>query len=173
MKKYWKEILIAILIGLLLWISPSERVRTIGSSDTLCITDTILTKVPANIVRYERVKVFVIDTIYQHDTDTTIIVRRDTSWLYADVPLIEYVDGTNYYVRTIGWLDSIAVYPHYEQPKIEDKKKRDKMTLFINSQVGYNILAPGASMSIDRYQVGANYNAANGGLILTVGYRLY
>ncbi len=42
LKAYWREILIAILIALLLWVSSADRpIKTIGHTDTVCITDTV------------------------------------------------------------------------------------------------------------------------------------
>ena len=174
LKAYWREILIGLLIGGLIWVSSStpKIVRT-GSSETICITDTITRVVPgATLLRYQTVKI----PVYVHDTNVVNIVTKeiivDTAWIYADVPVQEYKD-TSYYIRTIGWLDSVSVYMPKELPKFDNfKNDKQGVTFFINTQLGNNAIAPGISMSVRKLQIGYNHNVINKTASLTIGYRL-
>jgi hypothetical protein len=126
----------------------------------------------ATLLRYQTVKI----PVYVHDTNVVNIVTKeiivDTAWIYADVPVQEYKD-TSYYIRTIGWLDSVSVYVPKELPKF-DKSENDKqgVTFFINTQLGNNAIAPGISMSVRKLQIGYNHNVINKTASLTIGYRL-
>lgn len=178
LKNYWREILIGILIALLLWVSSADRpVKNIHHTDTVCVVDTVVRNVPSPVrVEWRKILLSRTDTIYENLSayDTTVIVRIDTSWLYADVPVNEYRD-TSYYARTIGWLDSISIM----LPKcvnIPDKPLPDKylsgITIFANTQIGSGVLAPGVSMSVKRLQLGYNYDILQKGGRLTLGYRI-
>jgi hypothetical protein len=175
LKAYWREILIGILIALLIWISSSEpKIVRSGSSDTTCIVDTVTNVVPgATMVKYVKVKLpFIISDTVIGDTviSDRLIVERDTSWLYTDVPMNEYKD-TSYYIRTIGWLDSVSVY----LPKAV-KTKSDKFTipsLHINTQMGPQHIAPGATLQYKKVQVGYNYNIIQGAGNVTLGYKIF
>ncbi len=175
LKAYWREILIAILIALLLWVSSADRpIKTIGNTDTVCITDTVTNVVPgATLVKYVNVKLLTYDTIIDHQITDHYITRLDTSWLYADVPVNEYRD-TSYYARTIGWLDSISVYRHLPVTTSPDHKitRSPYVTIFANTQIGSGVLAPGLSMSVKRLQLGYNYDILQKGGRLTLGYRI-
>lgn len=170
LKAFWREILIAILIGLLIWVSGSQRIVTVGSSDTVCIIDTIVQKVPAVVVRYQRVLLTRTDTINVSDTIQSI--RLDTSWLYADVPVQIYKD-TNYYIRTIGWLDSLHIHhsAHPVESPVLDIPRR--MSIHATLQAGHGVTAPGIQLSVRRWLVGYQQNIVNGTGQLTVGYKLY
>lgn len=177
LKNYWREILIGILIALLLWVSSADRpTQTIGSSDTVCVTDTVTRNVPSPVrVEWRKILLSRTDTIYENLSayDTTVIVRIDTSWLYADVPVNEYRD-TSYYVKTIGWMDSISVFvpkcittsPDHPITRSPD------VTIFGNTHLGNGVVAPGVSISVKRLQLGYNYNVINQSSLVTVGYRI-
>jgi len=177
LKAYWREILIAILIALLLWVSSADRPQKhTGSSDTVCVVDTVLRNVPSPVrVEWRKILLSRTDTIYETLSayDTTVISRIDTSWLYADVPVNEYRD-TAYYARTIGWLDSISVYRHLPVTTSPDHKitRSYDVTIFANTQIGSGVLAPGVSMSVKRLQLGYNYDILQKGGRLTLGYRI-
>ena len=176
LKAYWREILIGLLIGGLIWVSSSTpKIVRIGSSETICITDTITRMVPgATLLRYQTVKI----PVYVHDTNVVNIVTKeiivDTAWIYADVPLQEYKD-TSYYIRTIGWLDSVSVYVPKELPKF-DNFKNGKITLpslYINTQIGQEHFAPGATLHYKKVQVGYNYNLIHATGNVTLGYKIF
>lgn len=179
LKNYWREILIGILIALLLWISSADRpVQTIGHTDMVCVTDTVTNVVPgATLVKYVKVKLpfYVHDTIVDHQITDHYITDIDTSWLYGDVPINEYKD-TSYYVRTIGWLDSISIFLPKSVKSKYDKSLSDKylsgITLFANTQLGNGVVAPGVSVSVRKLQLGYNYNVINQSGAVTVGYRI-
>lgn len=184
LKKYWREILIAILIGLLLWISGADTppVHT-TSPEIICITDTIVRHVPVP-VRLGSRKIFLphYDTVYQNlsgfapsgvgGKDTLIVERIDTSWLYADVPVQEYRD-TSYYIRTIGWLDSVSVM-HKSCDPVPQRQKVSSygVTIFGNVITGSGSVAPGIDISVRRLQLGYHYDVIQKGGRLTVGYRI-
>jgi hypothetical protein len=171
LKSFWREILIGILIALLMWVSSADRPqKNTGSTDTVCVVDTITHVVPgATILKYVKIKL----PVYISDTVISDRVIMDTSWLYADVPVQEYRD-TAYYVRTTGWLDSISVY----HPKCETMPARTNpvqnygVTIFANTQIGSGVLAPGVSMSVKKLQLGYNYDILQKGGMLTIGYRI-
>jgi hypothetical protein len=177
LKSFWREILIGILIALLLWVSSADRPqKNTGSTDTVCVVDTVVRNVPTpERIAWRKVLLSKYDTIYTTlvDYDTTVIDRVDTSWLYADIPVQEYRD-TAYYVRTTGWLDSISVY----HPKCETMPVRTNpvqnygVTIFANTQIGSGVLAPGVSMSVRKLQLGYNYDILQRGGMLTIGYRI-
>jgi hypothetical protein len=175
LKNYWREILIGILIALLLWISSADRpVQTIGHTDTICVADTITKPVPgATLVKYVKVKlpVHIYDTITHHQILNEYKTIMDTSWLYTDVPMNEYKD-TSYYVRTIGWLDSISIYRPQYQMITGDKMTSSPFTIFGNTQLGNGVVAPGVSLSVRKLQLGYNYNVLNQSGVVTVGYRI-
>lgn len=173
LKAYWREILIGILIALLIWVSSSQpKIIRSGSSDTVCITDTLTKKVPVPVRSASR-KIFVVS----HDTVHTIVraidtlMIQDTSWLYADIPLNEYRD-TSYYIRTIGWLDSVSVYcPKVTSPKLPNFVNFP--SLHVNTQIGTNHIAPGATLQYKKVQVGYNYNIIQGAGNVTLGYKIF
>lgn len=173
LKSYWREILIGVLIALLLWISSADRsTQTVGSSETVCVTDTITKAVPSpTLVKYVKVKlpVYIHDTITDHKiTDHYIL---DTAWLYADVPQNEYRD-TNYYIRAIGWVDSVSVFvPKCTQTETVKTPWPRELTIFGNTHLGNNVVAPGVSISVRKLQLGYNYNLINQSGVVTVGYR--
>jgi hypothetical protein len=174
LKAFWREILIGILIALLIWISSAEpKLVRSGSSQTTCIVDTVTNVVPgANVLKYVKVKVpvYVHDTIVDHQIIDHYITDIDTSWLYADIPLNEYKD-TTYYIRTIGWLDSVAVYV----PKNVKTKPVNFIlpSLYINTQLGPQHIAPGATLQYRKVQVGYNYNIIQGAGNVTLGYKIF
>lgn len=174
LKSYWREILIGILIALLLWVSSADKsTNTVGSSETVCVTDTITKAVPAPaLVKYVKVKlpVYLRDTITDHKITDHYIT--DTAWLYADIPQNEYRD-TNYYIRTIGWMDSISLFmPKCETIKQELPNYGNKVTIFGNTMMGNGVVAPGVSISVRKLQLGYNYNVINQSGVVTVGYRI-
>ena len=176
LKNFWREILIGILIALLLWISSADRpqVTTIGSSDTICVTDTITNVVPgATLVKYIKVKVLTYDTITDHTITDHYIT--DTAWLYADIPQNEYRD-TSYYIRTIGWMDSISLFmPSYHvtigEEMTQAPRWSSELSIFVNTHLGNNVVAPGVSVSVRKLQIGYNYNLINQSGVVTLGYR--
>jgi len=172
LKNHWKEILIAILIGLLIWVSSADRPTTIGSTDTICHTDTIIQTVPgATLIRYQKVKL----PVYVYDTNVVNIIKDrkvlDTAWLYTDVPVNEYKDSS-YYIRTIGWMDSISVVRTKCVQNIVKEPCSRSVTIFGNTQLGNGVVAPGMSISVRRLQLGYNYNVLNQSGVVTVGYRI-
>lgn len=172
LKNHWKEILIAILIGLLIWVSSADRPTTIGSTDTICHTDTIIQTVPgATLIRYQKVKL----PVYVYDTNVVNIIKDrkvlDTAWLYTDVPVNEYKDSS-YYIRTIGWMDSISVVRTKCVQNIVKEPWSRSVTIFGNTQLGNGVVAPGMSISVRRLQLGYNYNVLNQSGVVTVGYRI-
>lgn len=177
LKNYWREILIGILIALLLWVSSADRpVRTIGNSDTICHTDTINQNVPVPVrVGSRKIYVTHYDTVYANVTqyDTTIVDHIDTSWLYADVPVQEYTD-TSYFIRTIGWLDSVSVY----MPKcvktepVNYPPLSKQLSIFANTHLANGVVAPGVTVSVKRLQLGYNWNLINQSGVVTIGYRI-
>lgn len=176
LKSYWREILIAILIGLLLWVSSADKsTNTVGSSETVCVTDTITKAVPSpSLVKYVKVKlpVYLRDTITDHKI-TDHYITQDTAWLYADIPQNEYRD-TNYYIRTIGWMDSISLFvPQYHVTTgSEMTQSSSAVTIFGNTMMGNGVVAPGVSISVRKLQLGYNYNVINQSGVVTVGYRI-
>lgn len=173
LKNYWREILIGILISLLLWISSADRpTQTIGHTDTVCVTDTITKAVPSpTLVKYVKVKVLTYDTITDHQITDHYIV--DTAWLYEDVPQNEYRD-TNYYIRTIGWMDSISVFVPkcVKTETVNNTPFSSQISIFGNTHLGNGIVAPGVSISVKKLQLGYNYNVINQSGVVTVGYRI-
>ena len=177
LKNFWREILIGILIALLLWVSSADRpqVTTIGSTDSICVTDTVTNVVPgANLVKYVKVKV----PVYVHDTITGFELTdryiTDTAWLYADIPQNEYRD-TSYYVRTIGWMDSISVFlPKCDKTETVNNPSSfsSQISIFGNTHLGNGVVAPGVSISVKKLQLGYNYNVINQSGVVTVGYRI-
>lgn len=177
LKAYWREILIGILIALLIWISSAEpKLVRSGSSDTTCIVDTVTNVVPgATLVKYVKVKLpyYVHDTIVDHQITDHYITDIDTSWLYADVPMNEYKD-TSYYIRTIGWMDSISVYmPKNVKTKSDNYLSGKLPSIHINTQLGAQHIAPGATLQYKKVQVGYNYNIIQGTGNVTLGYKIF
>ena len=171
LKNYWREILIAILIGLLLWVSSADRsTQTVGSSETVCVTDTITNAIPSpTLIKHVKVKVpvYISDLVIRD----SVIVERDTAWLYADVPQNEYRD-TNYYIRTIGWMDSISLFlPKSVKTETVNTPWSRELSIFGNTHLGNNVVAPGVSISVRKLQLGYNYNLINQSGVVTVGYR--
>lgn len=177
LKNYWREILIGILIALLLWISSADRpVKNIGHTDTVCVVDTVVRNVPSPVrVEWRKILLSRTDTIYENLSayDTTVIVRIDTSWLYADVPVNEYRD-TSYYVRTIGWLDNISVYmPNCVKTEPVNYPPFSKqLSIFANTHLASGVVAPGVTVSVKRLQLGYNWNLINQSGVVTIGYRI-
>jgi hypothetical protein len=177
LKNFWREILIGILIALLLWISSADRpqVTTIGNSDAICVTDTVTNVVPgATLVKYVRVKV----PVYVHDTITAFeltdaVYIRDTAWMYADIPQNEYRD-TSYYIRTIGWMDSISVFltKTVKTETANYPPLSSQLSIFGNTHLGNGVVAPGVSVSVRKLQLGYNYNVVNQSSLVTLGYRI-
>ena len=178
LKAYWREILIGILIALLIWISSAEpKLVRSGSSDTTCIVDTFTNVVPgATMVKYVKVKLpFIISDTVIGDTviSDLVIVERDTSWLYTDVPMNEYKD-TSYYIRAIGWLDSVSVYmPKTVKTKSDNYLSGKLPSVHINTQLGAQHIAPGATLQYKKVQVGYNYNIIQGAGNVTLGYKIF
>ena len=174
LKAFWREILIAILIALLIWVSSSQKVVTVGSSDTICHTDTISHSVPgAKVIRYQKVRLWHIDTVQVVTMDSVESVRLDTAWLYTDVPVQEYVD-TAYYVRTLGWLDSISIYRPMCKPDTGDPLPPPlNLGVYGSMHLGSGVAAPGIDITFKRWIVGYHYNVINSSGQVTVGYRLY
>lgn len=175
LKKYWREILIAILIALLMWVSSADKaVTNTGSSETVCITDTVVQRVPGAVrVGWRKIYLSHYDTIYanvvQHDT--TVVARIDTSWVYTDIPVNEYRD-TGYYLRTIGWLDSLEVYnTACREVKVAAAPGALDVTIYGNTMLGSGVVAPGATISVKRLQLGWNFNLINQKGTVTLGYR--
>lgn len=173
LKAFWREILIAILIALLIWVSSSQKVVTLGSSDTICHTDTISHSVlGAKVIRYQKVRLWHIDTVQVVTMDSVESVRIDTAWLYTDVPVQEYVD-TAYYVRTLGWLDSISIYRPTCEPTKGETMTPFNFGVYGSMQLGSGVAAPGIDLTLKRWIVGYHYNVINSSGQVTVGYRLY
>lgn len=177
LKAYWREILIGILVLLLIWVSSSvPKVIRTGSSETICRTDTIIVSNPVgNVVKYVKVLVPVTDTIIDTLDIDHYITKIDTSWLYADIPTNVY-DDSLYYVKAIGWVDSIVIY--------ENKLSRNDLTkdvktnnvqipeIYFNTQVGTQLMAPGINLLYKRVQVGYNFNLIDGSGCVTIGYKM-
>lgn len=177
LRSYWREVLIAVMAAFLIWMSldkKSPNVIHTGSSYTECIVerDTIhLTTMGRTVdTRYVTMPIYVRDTLIEHDTIQRIYV--DTMYEVIEMPLTEYIDTSQYYIRTIGWLDSIAIYPkvitHYKTIK-----ERQKFALFGNSTIGQNQFSPGAAAMVNRFYFGYNYNVIDKAGAVTVGYRIY
>ncbi len=212
-KRYWREILIAGLIGLLIWTNANTPTKHTGSSHTVCIIDTLYMEAPVRtIVRYQRRLVPVFDTITSVYTDTLWQYRVDTSWLYADIPVQKYTQGyslsvsdtsmnswlispttatqrhgrhiadVGIMVRTIGWLDTIAVTLHRPLSSVDSSMKppqREWPSLWLNLHSTWPTapdlrpdIAPGVAIQWRQWYGGYNYST-NGTHTISVGHRLW
>ena len=172
--KYWREIIICGLIAMLFWIGPKSTIKTIGSSDTICYRDTIYNRIPVPTRGgVKRVYIDRTDSIYIVKMDVDTVTVMDTSWLYADIPLQIYEEDSVYYIRTVGWLDSIDISPRYWQGKLDIRDQNTNFSFWGNLQMGKNNLAPGIWLQNGRYQLGLNYNLYYPGVLLSGGYRIY
>ena len=159
---------------MLVWVGSSDKkIKTIGSSETICITDTLIQTIHSpTLVKYKSMPVYLTDT----DTVNSVIVERysekDSSKVYADIPVNEYKDSA-YFARTIGWLDSLVIY-NKNIPEIPKTKLSISLpSLHVNTQFGTDLFAPGAMLQYKKMQLGYNYNLSNSRGNITVGWKIF
>ena len=176
LRNYWREILLMIMAALLVWTSLTDTTVQTGSTYTDCYThvDTVTNIVHTRTREYRTITIpnFVIDTIYDTDADTVMYVSRDTVYEYINMPVEEYTDSSTYYVRTLGYLDSIAVYSKtvtVDKPMYKDRP----VSLYLHTQIHDKTYAPGAAVTWRRLHVGYNYHPVQKGGIWTLGWKLY
>lgn len=172
LKKYYREMIILGLVAALLASFKScNNTNSYGTTITECYIDTVVHKIPgATVVRYEKKLVPVIteryDTVYSFDTDTLISTINDTAYIYADIPVQEYKDSS-YYIRTIGWLDSLSIYT----PKIRHIKA-SRTSHWLMGQYSRSFYGLGYSIGTDRWISGVMYDIRNKSYGVTLGWRL-
>lgn len=176
LRNFWREILLVIMAAMLVWTSLTDNTTETGSSYTDCYTtvDTVSTIVHRRTTAYRTVTVpqFILDTIHDATTDTVMYVSIDTVYEYIQLPVEEYTDSSTYYVRTLGYLDSISVYAKtvtIEKPVYKDKP----VSLYLNSQMQGKTYVPGAALTWRKLHVGYNYNPGAKEGIWTFGVRIY
>lgn len=134
MKQYWKEILIAVLIALLIWTNSNTKTRTIGSTDTICHVDTIYLAKPApTLIRYERILLPRYDTVEIVLIDTLEKLIIDTSWLYADVPVQDYTQRYALKPGLVQYSGMDSIF--WEEFKAAGKSNVEKYGLGINDHL--------------------------------------
>lgn len=183
LRNFWREITIGLMAAMLLWTSLTDG-DTIhkGATYTDCVVirDTVTQIVPHRVVEYRRVQVdgpVYIDTSYHMadtltDDSSDYAYVPDTLYDVIDLPVTEYIDSASYYVRTLGWLDSISV--HNKTVKVIDTQYKPRtFSLYITNHLGRDTYAPGISATWRRIHAGYNVNVVDGAGTLTLGYRLY
>jgi hypothetical protein len=179
-RNYWREILIAFMAAIILWLSFTDKddshVERRGSSYTECIVqlDTIFLPAQGRTVEYRNVRIpqFVHDTIYRTDTNIIERIYVDTTYEFIDLPLTEYVDSAHYYIRTLGWIDSLSIYPRIIHTTQTITKPRH-WSIYGNSIIQGPNIAPGAALQMKRMYIGYNYDPRLRQNAFTVGYRIY
>lgn len=172
MKKFYREIIIVFLFGTCIWLGSDTKIITRGYTDPICSTDTVLVykdKVIHHIKGESAPKWLKIsDTVYiQTNTPVTVV---DSGYIFADVPVNEYMDST-FYARTVGWLDSIAFTP-LTKTVYKTEKVKELSTLFLTVGIGSQCLTPSLNFSYKKTQIGFGYNTIQKAGVLNLGYRL-
>jgi hypothetical protein len=163
-----------IMSFMLVWTSLTDGSTHTGTTYTECTStvDTITKVKYSHTVGYRNVSV----PVYHTDTiitpgDTVPYVMTDTVYQYFDLPLEVYKDS-NYYLRTIGWLDSIYIENKVVHT-VKTKMVTKPFSVYLTNHMGAGITAPGASVTWRRVHAGYNYDVNRKGGYLTLGVQLY
>jgi hypothetical protein len=184
-KKYYREILIGILIALLLWVG-SKPIPSVPDPGYICITDTLWRRDTVNVPNptlreWRKIYIPVHDTIYAILSEMVrdTLLYPDTAWLYTDVPVHGYTDSIRvddrmlrYDLQTIGWLDSISWSISSAPQRPEPPRPSRWVSVYGDVMVGRNVLAPGVQLHIGSVYLRYNQNLQEWGGTFGFGYKI-